>query len=381
MLITTTDALIEFCDALRGAPYIAVDTEFLRDKTYYAGLCLVQVAHGEHAAAIDPLADGIDMAPLAALLRDENIVKVLHSATQDLEIFLAKLGGVPGPVFDTQIAASVCGLGTQPGYATLVEAVVGIKIDKGPQATDWSLRPLTDRQLAYAISDVTHLCDIYEHLQAELTRTGRGAWVEEEMQALLDPNRYRTDPREAWRRVRLRRPSRRTVGVLRELAAWREETAMQRNTPRGWVVRDEALAEIASSQPDSVDALARVRKLPAAVAKGRDGEAMLEAVKRGMAVPEDELPRPKARSPRVEGHEPVVALLGALLQLKCAEHGVAADLIARSADLVRIATEDEPDVPALSGWRRRLFGEAAVALCAGELALTVQDGAVVPTAR
>lgn len=380
MLITTTDDLARFCDALRDAPYIAVDTEFLREKSYYARLCLVQVAYGEHAAAIDPLADGIDMGPLAALLRNPAIVKVLHSATQDLEIFLAKLGGVPGPVFDTQIAASVCGLGSQPGYAKLVEAVVGVSIDKGPQATDWSIRPLTDRQLAYALSDVTHLCDVYEHLLAELERTGRGAWVQEEMEALLDPNRYRTAPREAWRRVRIRRPSRKALGALRELAAWREEQAMHRNTPRGWVVRDEALVEIATSMPETVDDLARVRKLPAAVAKGRDGEALLAAVQRALALNADELPVLPDRKPRVEGREPVVALLGALLQLQCAEHGVAPDLVARKADLVRIATEDAPDLPTLSGWRRELFGEAAVALCSGQLGLTVRNGTVVTTA-
>lgn len=377
MLITTTDDLARFCSALRDAPYIAVDTEFLRDKTYFARLCLVQVAHGEHAAAIDPLAPGIDMGPLAELLRDEGIVKVLHSATQDLEIFLGKLGTVPGPVFDTQIAATVCGHGSQPGYASLVESMLGRRIDKGSQATDWSRRPLTDRQLAYALSDVTHLCEVYERLVEELERTGRRDWVAEELDALLDPSRYRTEPAEAWRRVRIRRPSRRTLGVLRELAAWREEEAVARDLPRSWVVKDEALAEIASSQPGTVDELVRVRKLPDRLARGRDGRELLACVERGLALPDDALPELPPRRPRLEGHEPLLALLRALLVRQCAEHGVAPELVAGKADLERLATEVAPDIPALTGWRRRIFGEAALALCAGRLALTGSDGVVV----
>lgn len=377
MLITTTDDLARFCEPLRDAPYIAVDTEFLRDKSYFARLCLVQVAHGEHAAAIDPLAEGIDMGPLAGLLREPGIVKVLHSATQDLEIFLDKLGEVPGPVFDTQIAATVCGHGSQPGYARLVEAMLGHRIDKGPQATDWSRRPLTDRQLAYALSDVTHLCDIYERLVEELEQTGRRDWVSEELEALLDPGRYRTEPREAWRRVRIRRPSPRALGALRELAAWREEQAMARDLPRGWVVKDEALTEIANSLPTTADELERVRKLPDRVARGRDGEELLACVERALAVPEEELPQPEPRRRRLEGHEPLLALLRALLVRQCAAHGVAPDLVASKSDLERIASETEPDVPALKGWRRRVFGADAVELCAGRLALTGRRGKVV----
>lgn len=375
MLITTSDDLARFCDTLRGAPYIALDTEFVWERSYFARLCLVQVAYGPHAAAIDPLAPGIDLRPLGALLRDTQTLKVLHAATQDLAIFLEKLGEVPGPVFDTQIAASVCGLGEQPGYAKLVEAMLGISLDKGPQATDWSLRPLTERQLAYALSDVTHLCGIYEALQAELARTGRGAWVHEEMAALLDPGRYRTDPWEAWRRIRIRRPTPRALGVLRELAAWREHEAIHRDVPRGWLVKDEALVEIAVTLPESADDLARVRRLSESFARGRDGAALLDCVRHGLEIPEDELPEP-ARRPRPEGSEPLVALLSALLTQQCAAHGVAPNLVAKRADLIRIATEEAPDVPALSGWRRQIFGASAVALCSGQLALTVRDGAV-----
>ena len=267
MLITDSAALASFCDAVRGAPYIAVDTEFMREKSYFARLCLVQVAHGDHAAAIDPLASGMDMGPLRDLLSDTSTVKVLHSAVQDLEIFLQKIGAVPAPVFDTQIAAAVCGHGDQPGYAKLVGSMLGEQLDKASQATDWSLRPLSDRQIAYALGDVTHLCRIYEILLDELDTNGRGEWVAEDMEALLEPSRYQVVPGEAYRRIKMRRPKRRDLAVLRELAAWREETAMARDTPRNWIVRDDALAEIALHRPNDRNQLGRVRTLKPHVAE------------------------------------------------------------------------------------------------------------------
>jgi ribonuclease D len=362
---------------LRGAPYICVDTEFLREKTYFARLCLVQVAYGDHAAAIDPLAEDIDMAPLRDLLLDRSTVKVLHAATQDLEIFLDKMKEVPGPIFDTQIAASVCGLGEQPGYAKLVSRLLGIEVDKASQATDWSIRPLTTRQLDYALSDVTHLCHIYEKLVKKLDETGRSEWIAGEMLALQEPSRYRPDSREAWRRVRIRRPKARTLAVLRELAAWREQVAMQRNIPRKWVVRDEVLVEIAQNLPKNANDLARVRSLKPQVARGADGAALLAAMQTGLDCPEDEHPTPPAAKRRISGHEPLVALLQALLQLRCDAHGVAPAVVARRSELDRIATEKDPDVPALQGWRRQVFGADALALCAGELALTARSGKVV----
>ena len=380
MLITTSDALADFCAALRGAPYIAVDTEFLREKTYRAQLCLVQVAYGEHAAAIDPLAPDIDLGPLRDLLHDRDTVKVLHAATQDLEIFLDKTGSVPGPIFDTQIAASVCGLGEQPGYASLVEQLAGARVDKASQATDWSVRPLTPRQLEYALSDVTHLCVVYERLVAKLEETGRTAWISEDMTALEDDSRYRVEPRDAWQRVRIRRAKPKTLAVLRELAAWREATAAHRDLPRRWVMKDEVLVEVAQNLPEDAEALTRVRGLAARVAKGPDGAAMLEAMKVGVDCPESEWPAASPRRKRLSGHEPLVALLQALLQLRCDAHGVAPAVVARRADLDRIATEDAPDVPALEGWRRRIFGQDALALCAGQLALTADQGAVVAIA-
>jgi ribonuclease D len=377
MLINTSAALSEFCGALRGAPYIAVDTEFMREKSYYAHLCLVQVAYGEHAAAIDPLAQGLDLTPLRDLLCDASIIKVLHSATQDLEIFLNKTGEVPAPVFDTQIAASVCGLGEQPGYAKLVSQMLGVQIDKASQLTDWSLRPLSARQLEYALGDVTYLCQVYEKMIAQLAETGRAEWVTEDMAALLNPNRYRVAPVEAWRRVKLRRPKRKTLAALRALAAWREETAMDRDIPRKWVVRDDALVEIAQSRPQDADALARVRALTARVAHGEDGRAMLEAVQAGLASPEDtwpEVPRDRRRHPE---HEPLIALLQALLHRRCAAHDVAASIVARRAELERIVAEPEADIPALKGWRRAIFGADALDLCAGRLALTGAEGEVI----
>ena len=376
MLITDSATLSTFCASVRGAPYIAVDTEFLREGTYYAKLCLVQVAYGPHAAAIDPLAPGIDLTPLRDLLLDPASVKVFHAAGQDLEIFLQKTGVVPAPVFDTQIAAAACDLGDQPGYATLVQALLGVELDKASQATDWSLRPLTERQITYALGDVTHLCHIYEKLVAELAARGRGSWVAEDMAALLDPSRYRVDPREAYRRLRVRDTRRQTLAVLRELAAWREETAMARDLPRPWVAQDDALVEIAQHTPRTVDDLARVRTLKGPVARGADGRALLEVVERALALPESEWPTLPERRASMSGHESLVALLQALLRLRCEAHGVAMRMVATRDDLDLLATMETPDIPALQGWRREIFGEDALALRAGKLALTGRDGGV-----
>ncbi len=371
MLITDNDRLAEFCEQLQGAPYLAVDTEFMREKTYHAQLCLVQVAYGEHAAAIDPLAPGIDLAPLKELLADTRSVKVLHSAVQDLGIFLQGMGHVPGPVFDTQIAASVCGFGHQPGYAVLVESILGVKVDKASQAVDWSLRPLSDRQLEYALGDVTHLCHVYERLVSELASQGRTEWVEEEMAALLDPARYVTDPQDAYRRVKIRRPTPKQLAVLRGVAAWRETRAIERDKPRGWIVRDEALAEIAQHFPKDQAALSRVRGLKDQIAQGPDGQALLKEVKAALALPEEDWPTIKERGPAPgPGHDSLVALLQALLRLRADANGVATTMVANRSDLERIAADDAPDVEALRGWRHGIFGQAALDLKAGRLALT-----------
>jgi ribonuclease D len=298
-----------------------------------------------------------------------------------VEIFLQQTGKIPAPLFDTQIAAAACGLGEQPGYATLVSSLLGLEIDKSSQATDWSLRPLSARQVEYAIGDVTHLCKIYEHLQADLARTGRTAWIAEEMAGLVDERRYRVDPREAYRRLKIRGPSRKTLNVLRELAAWREQTAQERDLPRPWVVADEALVEIAQHRPEDVDALARVRALKPAVARGRDGQALLDVVRFAMSVPEDEWPEARERKATPDRNDSLVALLQALLRLRCDEAGVASWLVASRDDLDVLATAAAPDVPAVSGWRRALFGEDALALRDGRLALTGKDGGVIAVAR
>jgi len=373
MLIVDSLTLYEFCDQIRDAPYIAVDTEFMREKSYDPYLCLIQVAYGEHSAAIDPLANGMDLTPLTDLLRDRGITKVLHAAAQDLEIFLNLLGEVPGPIFDTQIAAAVCDMGEQPGYARVVEALLGIQIDKSSQLTDWSLRPLSQRQVTYAIGDVTHLCEVYEKLVEQLESSGRTSWIEQDMKELQDPSKYRVLPEVAYKRIKIRRPKRRTLAVLRELAAWRESTAKSRNIPRKWVVADDALSEIAQNLPQNTKQLGRVRKLKA---NNADGDALLAAVRRGLAVSDDDMPPLPAKKATVYADDSLVALLQALLRLRCEANGVAMKMVANRADLEKLAGLKKPDVRALHGWRREVFGNDALALLQGKLALTGRKGRV-----
>ena len=370
MLITETGELAAFCKRLEGAPYVAVDTEFLREKTYWPKLCLVQVAYEDEVAAIDPLASGIDLGPLFDLMDDQRTLKVFHSASQDMEVFYSVSGRVPLPIFDTQVAAMVAGYGEQVGYATLAAQIAGVTLDKSSQLTDWSLRPLSDRQIAYALADVTHLCTIYEDLEERLEETGRASWVSEEMAALTDLSTYRSDPMEAYRRVRIRRPNRKALAVLRGVVAWREETAQQRNLLRNWVIRDDALVEIATHAPQTVAELSRVRGLRGNAAKGRDGEALLAAVKRALDTPKSEWPELPPRRAPIHGHEALVTLLQTLLRLRCEDHDVAPKLVATRDELDRIATTDDPDLRPLQGWRRELFGEDAIALKAGRLGLT-----------
>ena len=374
MLIVDSLTLYDFCDQLRGAPYIAVDTEFMREKTYEPLLCLVQVAHGDLSAAIDPLADGMDLTPLTDLLRDRAITKVLHAADQDLEIFLNLLGEIPAPVFDTQIAAAVCDMGEQPGYAKVVETLLGVQIDKSSQQTDWSIRPLSSRQIRYAIGDVTHLCKVYELLLDKLTQSERLSWIATDMDALLNPNRYRTDPSEAYLRIKIRRPKRKALAVLRELAAWRETAARARNLPRKWVAPDEALSEIAQNTPRNRAELSRVRKLKVGTS---DAAKILEAIERGLDTPPESWPALPKKSAPVHADDSLVALLQALLRLRCEAHGVAMKMVATRSDLERLAGQRNPDIAALHGWRREIFGNDALALMCGELALTGLKGRVI----
>jgi ribonuclease D len=372
-VITDSDALAQFCARQAGSRFVAVDTEFMRERTYWPILCLVQVAGPEEAAAIDALAPGIDLAPLLALMADQSTLKVFHAARQDIEIFFNLTGTVPAPLFDTQIAAMVCGFGDSASYETLVGKLAQASLDKSSRFTDWSRRPLTERQIQYALADVVHLRTVYEKLQHRLASNGRASWFAEEMAELASPQTYRSDPTEAWRRFRLRgRVDPRFFGVLREVAAWRETAARQRNLPRGRIMRDEAVLEIAAHVPKSVDALGRTRSLGKGVAEGKLGGEILEAIRRGLADSSAlDTPTP-ARADPPPGVGPLLELLRVLLKQRCEEHQVAQKLLASAEDLEAIAADDEAPVRALSGWRREIFGRDAVALKHGRLALTVR---------
>ncbi len=370
MLITSTDELNAFCKSVSGEPYITVDTEFVRERTYWPKLCLVQVADGDNAAAIDALAPDIDMTPLFELMLDSSILKVLHSAGQDLSVFHTVMDDVPRPIFDTQIAAMVCGFGEQPAYASLVNSLLGEQVDKASQMTDWSRRPLTDRQIKYALSDVTHLVKVYEMLRDKIEASGRTAWVEQETEALVTPANYVPDPDEQWRRVRIRRPTRKALAVLREITRWRENTAQRRDRPRTWIIKDDSLAEIAATQPSTIQQLERVRGVSQRFAEGRDGRAILSATEHALNSPESEWPELPKRNGRIDASDTLVALLQALLKIRSDESGVATGMVANRKELELIAVDDEADVRALKGWRREVFGEDALRLKHGKLAIT-----------
>ncbi|MEE3107479.1 MAG: ribonuclease D [Pseudomonadota bacterium] len=377
-VIATTAALEKFCAEAMTARYVTVDTEFMRENTYYPKLCLLQIASADDAVLVDPLADGIDLAPVFALMAAPQVLKVFHAARQDIEIFVHLSGAVPAPIFDTQIAGMVCGFGDAISYDRLVKSVVGVEIDKSSRFTDWARRPLGDRQLTYALSDVTHLRLVFEALEERLRANGREPWLADEMAVLTDPATYVVAPEDAWRRLKLRNPKPRTLAVLRELAALRENEARRRDLPRNRVLRDEVLTEIAASVPSTPEELARARSISDNVAKGKLGQGILEAVRRGANSDRNIWPRPPAATPPRRGREPVVELLRVLLKLKAEEHGVAQKLIANMADLDLIADDDDADVPALSGWRREIFGDAAIALKHGGVALTIRDGEIAP---
>jgi ribonuclease D len=372
-LITDSAALAAFCRRLSGAEFVTVDTEFMRERTYWPKLCLVQVAGPEDAAAIDPLADGMDLGPLFEVLAEPGTVKVFHAARQDLEIFQYLAGRLPTPVFDTQVAAMVCGFGDQVSYETLVAKLARAKLDKGSRFTDWSLRPLSQRQIDYALSDVTHLRVVYGKLKQKLESSGRAEWLAEEMAELTDPGIYDIDPMQAFRRMKTRGGSARFLAVLRELAAWREQEAQQRDIPRPRVLRDEALVEIAHHTPTTRDELARTRGLGHKLAEGPWGAQILSAVARGLAVPESERPRPEEKREMPRGSGPVADLLKVLLKMKCDDQDVAQKLVASSADVEMIAAlGEDADVPALHGWRWQVFGEDALKLRRGRSALALR---------
>ncbi len=372
--ITTTAALAEFCDACADHPYVTVDTEFLRERTYYSKLCLVQMAYpgqgDENAVIIDPLAEGIDLSPMYDLFRNENVVKVFHAARQDLEIFAVEAGVIPTPFFDTQIAAMVCGFGEQVGYETLVRQIVRESVDKSSRFTDWSRRPLSEKQKAYALADVTHLRVIYEYLAKELEKTGRTLWLQEELAVLTNPDTYRMEPENAWKRLKTRSNSRKFLSVAKELAHFREETAQSRNIPRNRVYKDDALMELASTRPHSLDDLNKSRLLLREARKGAIAEGILSAVKRGEGRDPEDMPKVPPAKQRKNGTESLSDLLRVLLKAKAAQYGVAQKLIASSADLDAFANGDDDQVKALHGWRLEVFGNDALRLRNGEIALS-----------
>ncbi len=375
-LITTTEELARFCGSLAGSAYVTVDTEFMRERTYYAKLCLIQLGGPEEAVAVDPLAEGLDLAPLFALMDDPKILKVFHAARQDVEIFVDLTGRVPAPLFDTQVAAMVCGFGEAASYETLASALARAKIDKSSRFTDWARRPLTDKQVAYALADVTHLRVVYEKLAEKIAKTGRESWVWEEMETLTSLETYQIDPYEVWRRLKLRTDKPRRRAILRELAAWREMEARRANLPRGRVLKDEALLEIASQAPSSVAELSHMRGLSSGMAEGRYGAAILEAIARAKALPPEKCPDGEEKK-RLSGEAVAVFdLLKVLLRQISNRHGVAAKLIASSEELEALAGQDEPDIKPLKGWRRELFGQTALELKAGRLALCVKNGTI-----
>ena len=376
-LITDTPSLTALCGRLAKSPCVTVDTEFMREKTYWPQLCLVQVAGPDEAAVIDAMDDGLDLDALFELFADERVLKVFHAARQDLEIFYHLSGRLPAPVFDTQVAAMVCGFGDSVSYENLVGKLTKARIDKGSRFTDWSLRPLRKRQIAYALSDVTHLRNAYEKLQGKLAKNGRAGWLAEEMAVLTAPGTYAVTPEQAFKRLKTRSQDPLFLAVLRELAAWREGEAQRLDLPRNRVVRDEALLEIAHHTPGSVADLTRTRGLGRRMAEGAAGAAILEAIRRGQASPEAERPRPAELLHVPRGVGPMIDLLKVLLKAKCEEHGAAQKLVASSAELTAIAVNgDAAEVPALSGWRRQVFGADALRLVGGEIALAVKGGRV-----
>ncbi len=379
-LITTTADLAAACERMSRHTFVTVDTEFLRETTYYPLLCVAQMATSEEAVVIDALAQDLDLAPFFELMANEGVLKVFHAARQDIEIVWHQAKLVPRPIFDTQVAAMVLGYGDSISYDQLVQRITGDVIDKSNRFTDWSRRPLSAAQVSYARSDVTHLREVFLSLSADLESRGRSEWVGEEMEVLTSPDTYRADPESAWERLKTRVRKPKELSVLMEVAAWREREAQSRDVPRGRVLKDEAIGDIAMHAPTTTERLASLRSLPRGFERSKWGAEIIEAVKRGLARDLSELPRLDKPRQGINGSA-TVELLKVLLRMASEQHGVAAKVIATVEDLERIALDDRADVPALHGWRREMFGEQAIALKRGRLALAVDRGRVVAVER
>ena len=377
--LTTTQELADFCEMAAKHPYVTIDTEFLRERTYYSKLCLIQMAvkgdDAECAVLVDPLVDGLSLKPLYDLFRNENVVKVFHAARQDLEIFFIEGRVFPKPLFDTQVAAMVCDFGEQVGYETLVRKIAKESLDKSSRFTDWSRRPLTDAQKTYAVGDVTHLRGIYEFLKAKIEKTNRTKWVEEELKVLLSPDTYIIQPENAWKRVKTRSNSGRFMAIVKELAAFREIYAQGRNVPRNRVYKDEAMLEMASTKPKTIQDLGRSRLLQREARKGEIADGILAAVAKGLETDPANFPQPDKSREKLQVNPALADLLRVLLKSKAEEAGVALKLIATSAELDAIAA-GQRDGKSLSGWRNEVFGKDALRLCDGKIALTAQGTAV-----
>jgi ribonuclease D len=369
-MIETTEALAEACGILAKSDFITIDTEFLRETTFWPELCLIQMASPDLEVIVDPLAKGIDLKPFFELMADTSVIKVFHAARQDIEIIFHLGGLIPHPIFDTQVAAMVCGFGDSVSYDQLVQKLKGVHIDKSSRFTDWSRRPLSDKQLEYALADVTHLRDVYLKLKEELEREGRASWLVEEMAILESRETYDLHPDDAWQRLKMRLRKPQELAVMKYVTAWREREARSRNVPRQRVLKDDAIFEIAQQQPKDTEALGRLRTIPKGWERSSAGGAIIEAVNAALALPKSEMPQVPRHSHAPDGAASAVELLKVLLRLISEKHGVAAKMIANSEDLDKIAIEGEQaDVPAMHGWRRELFGDAALRLIEGNIAL------------
>ena len=376
VLITGSAELAAVSESLRSETFVTVDTEFMREKTYWPELCVIQLCGSETVYVIDALAPGLDLTPLGALFADQAVTKVFHAARQDVEIFVQRFGDAPRPLFDTQVAAMVAGFGDQVGYDALVSGLTGHAVDKAHRFSDWAVRPLSSAQITYAAADVTHLREVYTLLCDRLRDDGRLDWVAEEMATLQDPDTYRVDPDRIWERLRPRSNNRRFLGAVRALAAWREREAQRVNIPRQRMLRDDTLLEIAANMPTDPAALGRARGVTKGFAEGRAGMAMLEVIDAVRRAAMDDMPAIEVRREGPRPSAALVALLKVLLAARCEQHHVAPRLIASSEDIDRLAVDDEADVPALQGWRRAIFGDEALQLKRGEIALGVAGRAV-----
>jgi ribonuclease D len=377
--ITTNAELQAFCQSLANVPFITVDTEFLREKTYYAKLCLIQISGPDkNAVAIDVLSseEEIDLTPVWDLMNNDKILKVFHAARQDLEIIYTLSGKIPTPLYDTQIAAMVCGYGEQAGYEALVADICKIRVDKSSQFTDWSHRPLSQKQLAYALDDVIHLVDIYLHLEEHLIQKNRHQWVSEEVSALTSPSLYEVDPYETWHRLKIRSPKPRDLAVLRELAAWREQEAIRKDVPRSRILKDETLIDLAYQRPTNEKDLTRIRGISADMAKGKFGKMVMDVITKGLAIPDSHCPAPDIKKPLPAKFAPVLEILKMLLRIQSSENDVAAKLIASSNDLESYLQDPAAENLITQGWRYEIFGQYAKQMMNGELAITIDKNKI-----